>query len=242
MQLAFLSVHGSLLCVACCTAMTAVLHSWKTLHLKTDGHMTRPTDLVGLVARLNFMMFKVGCSRSAVAMIWASCLWCGQQCMPHVQHRPAHLPLCMHAVLLVWRNSPQTLHAYSLRRPTDNSLYAPQAQQQHVLLLHAESAVCGEHSLALAVLYYVSPDTGFTLDILQWSPGDTALCVKLRLQLHELADMHSFLLGCIVLDMCAFPTYQSGECMGVTQVFMATQVAPGLCDTVSYCADICACV
>ena len=70
----------------------------------------------------------------------------------------------------------------------------------------------GEHTLALAVLYYVSPDTGFTLDILQWAPESTALSVKLRLQLHELADMHSFLLGCIVLDMCTIPTYQSGDC------------------------------
>lgn len=63
----------------------------------------------------------------------------------------------------------------------------------------------------MAVLYYVSPDTGFTLDILQWAPESTALCVKLRLQLHELAEMYSFLLGCIVLDMCTIPTYPSGD-------------------------------
>lgn len=36
--------------------------------------------------------------------------------------------------------------------------------------------------------------------------------MKLRLQLHELADRHSFLLGCIVLDMCTIPTYPSGDC------------------------------
>ena len=82
-------------------------------------------------------------------------------------------------------------------------------QYEHFLL-----AECGgvQHTLALAVLYYVSPDTGFTLDILQWAPRSTALCVKLRLQLHELADMHTFLLGCLVLDMCTIPTYQSGDC------------------------------
>lgn len=79
-----------------------------------------------------------------------------------------------------------------------------------MLRLYAESGG-SEHSLALAVLYYVPPDSGFTLDILQWAPGDATLCVKLRLQLHELADMHSFLLGCIVLDMCTIPTYQSGD-------------------------------
>ena len=83
--------------------------------------------------------------------------------------------------------------------------------QQHVHFLPAEYGEV-EHTLALAVLYYVSPDTGFTLDILQWAPRSTALCVKLRLQLHELADMHTFLLGCIVLDMCTIPTYQSGDC------------------------------
>ena len=94
--------------------------------------------------------------------------------------------------------------------------------QQHVQFLPAESGGV-EHSLALAVLYYVSPDTGFTLDILQWAPGSTALCVKLRLQLHELADMHSFLLGCIVLDMCTIPTYQSGDCVGLSGCNSGTQ-------------------
>lgn len=67
------------------------------------------------------------------------------------------------------------------------------------------------HSLCLAVLYYVAPDSGFTLDILQWAPGDVTLSVKLRLQLHELADMHSFLLGCLLLDMCTIPTCESGN-------------------------------
>lgn len=79
-----------------------------------------------------------------------------------------------------------------------------------LLCLPAECGGC-EHSLALAVLYYVSPDPGFTLDILQWAPGSTALRVRLRLQLHELADLYSFLVGSIVLNMCTVPTHQSGE-------------------------------
>lgn len=85
-------------------------------------------------------------------------------------------------------------------------------QQLSPFLLSAEYAG-PEHGLALAVLYYVAPDSGFTLDILQWTPGGTHLSIKLRLQLHELADMHSFLLGCIVLDMCTIPTCQSGKCL-----------------------------
>lgn len=35
--------------------------------------------------------------------------------------------------------------------------------------------------------------------------------MKLRLQLHELSDMHSFLVGCIVLNMCAVPNHPSGD-------------------------------
>lgn len=76
--------------------------------------------------------------------------------------------------------------------------------------LPAECGGC-EHSLALAVLYYVSPDPGFTLDVLQWAPGSTHLCVKLRLQLHELVEMHRFLSGCIALNMCTVPNHQSGD-------------------------------
>ncbi|KAL0029551.1 hypothetical protein WJX79_003442 [Trebouxia sp. C0005] len=67
-----------------------------------------------------------------------------------------------------------------------------------------------QHSLALAVLYYVAPDSGFTLDILQWTPQDTTLSVKYRLQLHELAEMFDFLLGSLVLDMCTVRNCQSG--------------------------------
>lgn len=142
--------------------------------------------------------------------------------MPHVQHRPAHFPLCMHRVLLVLTTAPKPYMPTAYADNRQFFIRSP-AELQHVFLLHAESAGGGEHSLALAVLYYVSPDSGFTLDILQWSPGDTALCVKLRLQLHELADMHSFLLGCIVLDMCTIPTYQSGECVAVTLMFTLTR-------------------
>jgi len=61
------------------------------------------------------------------------------------------------------------------------------------------------------VLYYVAPDSGFTLDILQWTPQDKTLSVKYRLQLHELADMFDFLLGSLVLDMCTVRNCQSGE-------------------------------
>lgn len=79
-----------------------------------------------------------------------------------------------------------------------------------VLWLHAE--IPGkQNSLALAVLYYVAPDSGFTLDILQWTPQDKTLSVKYRLQLHELTDMFDFLLGSLVLDMCAVRNCQSGE-------------------------------
>ena len=76
--------------------------------------------------------------------------------------------------------------------------------------LPADIPDCGD-SLCLAVLYYVAPDSGFTLDILQWAPGSVNLSVKLRLQLHELAEMHSFLLGCLVLDMSTIPTCESGD-------------------------------
>jgi hypothetical protein len=78
------------------------------------------------------------------------------------------------------------------------------------LWLHAE--IPGkQNSLALAVLYYVAPDSGFTLDILQWTPQDKTLRVKYRLQLHELTDMFDFLLGSLVLDMCTVRNCQSGE-------------------------------
>lgn len=110
-----------------------------------------------------------------------------------------------------------------------NSHFITVTMQLHVHSLLAESGGV-EHSLALAVLYYVSPDTEFTLDILQWVPESTALCVKLRLQLHELADMHSFLLGCIVLDMCTVPTYQSGEC-----------ALDALCPAIAFMEAICCC-
>lgn len=63
----------------------------------------------------------------------------------------------------------------------------------------------------MAVLYYVAPDSGFTLDVLQCAPGNTALTVRFRLQLHELADLFDFLLGSLVLDFCTIPTCQSGE-------------------------------
>jgi hypothetical protein len=78
------------------------------------------------------------------------------------------------------------------------------------LWLHAE--IPGkQNSMALAVLYYVAPDSGFTLDILQWTPQDKTLSVKYRLQLHELTDMFDFLLGSLVLDMCAVRNCQSGQ-------------------------------
>lgn len=81
---------------------------------------------------------------------------------------------------------------------------------RETLWLHAE--IPGkQNSLALAVLYYVAPDSGFTLDILQWTPPENTLSVKYRLQLHELADMFDFLLGSLVLDMCTVRTCQSGE-------------------------------
>lgn len=94
-------------------------------------------------------------------------------------------------------------------------------ENMHCLLL-CLPAECGgcEHGLALAVLYYVSPDPGFTLDILQWVPGSTALRVRLRLQLHELADLYSFLVGSIVLNMCTVPTHQSGESKGSSDSVM----------------------
>ncbi|KAL0033688.1 hypothetical protein WJX77_000833 [Trebouxia sp. C0004] len=66
-----------------------------------------------------------------------------------------------------------------------------------------------QNSLALAVLYYVAPDSGSTLDILQWT-HDKTLGVKYRLQLHELADMFDFLLGSLVLDICTVRNCQSG--------------------------------
>ena len=70
-----------------------------------------------------------------------------------------------------------------------------------------------EQSLAVAVLYYVAPDSGFTLDILQCASGDSTLHVKFRLQLHELADVFDFLLGSLVLDVSTIPTCHSGETM-----------------------------
>ena len=81
---------------------------------------------------------------------------------------------------------------------------------RHCTWLHAEIPGT-QNSLALAVLYYVAPDSGFTLDVLQWTPQDKTLSVKYRLQLHELADMFDFLLGSLVLDMCTVRNCQSGE-------------------------------
>ena len=137
-----------------------------------------------------------------------------------VRYRAADLALCLRTILVLLVQSTDHKHFILQPGPTlHNAVHVMHAMQQHVFLWHAEcGGGGGEHSRALAVLYYVSPDSGFTLDILQWTPGDTALCVKLRLQLHELADMHSFLLGCIVLDMCTIPAYPSGNCMAVTLV------------------------
>ena len=81
----------------------------------------------------------------------------------------------------------------------------------------AETAGSKE-GLALAVLYYVAPESGFTLDILQWAPGDVTLQVKYRLQLHEMADMFDFLLGSLVLDMCPVRHCQSGTASSLSWI------------------------
>ena len=66
-------------------------------------------------------------------------------------------------------------------------------------------------SVGMAVLYYVAPESGFTLDLLSWSPGISTLFVRHCLQLHGLADAFSFLVGSIVLDLCTGPNCHSGQ-------------------------------
>ena len=71
-------------------------------------------------------------------------------------------------------------------------------------------------SLAMAVLYYVAPEFGFTLDLLSWAPCKMSLVIRHCLQLH----------AALLLRQCCLPAEPAAQQPASLALTVLYYVAP----------------